>query len=283
MNRAILERGMKPYSRDTTPAAHERHVANVRAMSDAQRVHAAFEMSMWALATSMHATRRISTSEQEARCKLIERMYRTTFHPDQRVLKVANHSFYDAVTRVVDVLEGLDIAYYMSGSVASITYGMPRTTMGVDIVARVEPQHVDCLEQQLSDVCYLQTDAIRNAVRLHTSFSVFPNHGPLKIDFFIPDNRPFDRAVFGRVRYVFLNPDAPRPYALPSAEDIILLKLLWYEQGGRISVQQWNDILGVIQGQFDTLDRSYLQHWAAQLTVSPLLVNAFADAGIELE
>ncbi|MEM8536090.1 MAG: hypothetical protein AAGF95_35020, partial [Chloroflexota bacterium] len=236
---------MKPYSRDTTPAAHERHVANVRAMSDAQRVHAAFEMSMWALATSMRATRRTSTSEQEARCKLIERMYRTTIHPDKRTtVKAMHQSFYDAVTRVVDALEALDIAYYIGGSVASITYGMPRTTMDVDIVAMVEPRHVDCLEQQLSDECYLRTDAIRNAVRLHTSLSVFPKQDPLKIDFLIPDNRPFYRAVFSWVRYVLLNPDAPRPYALPSAEDIILLKLLWYEQGGRISVQQWNDILG---------------------------------------
>ncbi|NOK61352.1 MAG: hypothetical protein GFH27_549305n121 [Chloroflexi bacterium AL-W] len=283
MNRAILALAMKPYSRDTTPAAHERHVANVRAMSDAQRVHAAFEMSMWALATSMHATRRVSMSEQEARCKLIERMYRTTIHPDKRTtLKVMHQSFYDAVTRVVDVLEALDIAYYISGSVASITYGMPRTTMDVDIVAEIELQHIDSLTEQLSDNYYIQSQDIREAVRFRSSFNIFPNHGPLKIDFFIPDNRPFYRAVFGRVRYIFLNPDAPRPYALPSAEDIILLKLLWYEQGERISVQQWNDILGVIQGQFDALDRTYLRHWAAQLAVLPLLVQAFVDAGTDL-
>ena len=43
-------------------------------------------------------------------------------------------TFLDAIIPIVDVLETLQIPYYLGGSAASIAHGVPRTTMDVDMV-----------------------------------------------------------------------------------------------------------------------------------------------------
>lgn len=50
---------------------------------------------------------------------------------------------------------------------------------------------------------------------------------------------------------------------LKSAKHTILRKLLWYREGGGVSVRQWRDVLGVLRGQRGTLDMGYVRDWAA--------------------
>jgi hypothetical protein len=61
-------------------------------------------------------------------------------------------------------------------------------------------------------------------------------------------------------------------------ENILLLKLDWYKQGGCTSEKQWNDILGLIAVQKDRLDMSKLTHWANELKVLDLLEKALQKA-----
>jgi hypothetical protein len=63
-----------------------------------------------------------------------------------------------------------------------------------------------------------------------------------------------------------------------SPEDIILQKLVWYRIGSQISERQWNDVLGIIKVQGERLDRAYIFHWANDLTISDLVVEAFNEA-----
>ena len=65
--------------------------------------------------------------------------------------------------------------------------------------------------------------------------------------------------------------------AVSSPEDIILSKLRWYRQGGGVSDQQWNDVLGVIAVQRDKLDLPYLREWAQYLDLSDLLERALTE------
>jgi hypothetical protein len=64
------------------------------------------------------------------------------------------------------------------------------------------------------------------------------------------------------------------------AEDLILQKLLWYREGGEISIVQWRDVLGVLHVSGPTLDRDHLATWAAGLGIRDLLERALAEAGI---
>ena len=56
-----------------------------------------------------------------------------------------------------------------------------------------------------------------------------------------------------------------------SAEDMILVKLVWYRMGGEVSTRQWKDVIGIVKVQADRLDHGYLEKWAEVLEISDLL------------
>ena len=60
----------------------------------------------------------------------------------------------------------------------------------------------------------------------------------------------------------------------------MLAKLEWYRLGDKVSERQWNDVLGVLKVQAGSLDRSYLEQWAAELGVADLLARATKEAGL---
>lgn len=64
------------------------------------------------------------------------------------------------------------------------------------------------------------------------------------------------------------------------AEDTLLHKLRWYELGGRGSERQWGNVLGILRVQ-TALDLEYLRRWAAELGLSGLLEEAFAQAAMD--
>lgn len=68
---------MKPYSFDTSEEAHRRHVEQVRAMTPAERVDAAFEWSAWAIERALLVIQQQhpDIDEQEARFILLGRLY----------------------------------------------------------------------------------------------------------------------------------------------------------------------------------------------------------------
>ncbi len=71
-------------------------------------------------------------------------------------------------------------------------------------------------------------------------------------------------------------------FYLVSPEDIILNKLDWYRLGGGVSERQWNDVIGVIKVQENSLDKEYLRHWASEMRIGDLLERVFRDAGADL-
>ncbi|NQT15062.1 MAG: hypothetical protein HQ582_20060 [Planctomycetes bacterium] len=49
----------------------------------------------------------------------------------------------DLLYALVGVFERLNVPYFVTGSVATMTYGEPRFTNDVDIVAGLQEEHVD--------------------------------------------------------------------------------------------------------------------------------------------
>ena len=45
-----------------------------------------------------------------------------------------------------------------------------------------------------------------------------------------------------------------------------------------MSDRQWNDVLGVLKVQKDSLDDNYLKYWASELKIEDLLEMAFQDS-----
>jgi hypothetical protein len=54
--------------------------------------------------------------------------------------------------KVTSVLEKLDVAYFIGGSLASTLYGMVRTTQDSDIIAELRSEHLQALVNALREV-----------------------------------------------------------------------------------------------------------------------------------
>jgi hypothetical protein len=183
------------------------------------------------------------------------------------------------VTQIVTrVFDDLKIEYYIGGSLASSAFGLARATMDVDIVARVDPQHVSEIEKRLAGSFYLDRDMIERAIRNKGSFNLIHLESVFKVDVFVPALDPYDRLVFQRRRAKAVSEDGSQKLFFPSPEDIILKKLAWHRSSGEVTDRQWKDVIGVIKVQSDRLDRVYLEKWAGVLGVSDLLKKAFQDS-----
>ncbi len=184
-----------------------------------------------------------------------------------------------AITPVVTVFEQLGITYYIGGSVGSSTYGIPRATFDVDLVADLQQEHVRSFVKRLETEYYVDEDMIQDAIKHHSSFNLIYLDSMLKIDVFLPKARLFDQEEYRRVQDEALI-NGTRSFKMASAEDTLLHKLEWYRMGNEVSDRQWNDILGILKVRGTMLDMGYLHTWATQLHVTDLLNRALLDAGL---
>lgn len=182
---------------------------------------------------------------------------------------------------VAKILNELDIPYLVGGSVASSLMGEMRATEDVDMVADLPMEKMMPLIQVLQPRFYVSEDAVRDAIRYKRSFNVIDNESLGKVDIFILKDDPFPQTEFQRRRSQLVrNPD--RMLVLPTPEDIILQKLVWYRMTRNESQRQWRDVLGVLKLQGDRLDFDYLQKWAVELNLSDLLKTAYIESGLEI-
>lgn len=188
--------------------------------------------------------------------------------------------------QITAILEHLGIPYFIGGSLAGILYGEYRTTNDVDIIAAVNRRHIPLLINALADDFYIHDAEIELAIDRHNhhglaSFNCIHHATGFKIDIFLPPPRLFEQSEFHRRTPVVLSPTSPQRAYVASPEDMILAKLEWSHAHGIRSDQQWRDVLAIVRIQGDTLDQSYLQHWADQLGIRPLLDRAFRAVASE--
>jgi hypothetical protein len=186
-----------------------------------------------------------------------------------------------AVLPVAECLDRLGVRYFLTGSAASSAHGIARASLDADLVAELEPVHVDALIACLADAYYVPVGTLRAAVIERRSFNLVHLASMFKVDVFVSRQRPYDMQAADRARPEVLD-DAVGAPRIPTAtaEDTVLRKLEWFRRGGEVSERQWWDVIGVLKvGR--TLDREYLQAWAVQLGVADLLDRAMSQADAE--
>jgi len=193
---------------------------------------------------------------------------------------VKKNDIISAIDTVIECFEQLGIDYCIGDPVASSAYGIARATMDVDLIAKIETKHVDNLVKALEKSYYIDAGMITNAIQEKSSFNLIHLETMIKIDIFILREQPYDLKAFDRRQTDTLDEESARKFYLSSPEDVILSKLQWYHLGGRLSQQQWKDVLGVLKVQGDRLDLKYLKYWASKLNLSDLLNGSFNDADI---
>jgi hypothetical protein len=179
---------------------------------------------------------------------------------------------------VAHALERLGILYAVGGSLASSLHGVMRSTLDVDIVADMKPEHVQPLVDALSKEFYADGETMRDAIERHGSFNLIHYETAFKVDIFIRKTRAFDKEQLERRIASVIATDPERSIYVASAEDTVLAKLEWYRLGGETSERQWRDVLGVLKVRAGEIDLDYLRKWAKELEVSELLERALRDS-----
>jgi hypothetical protein len=166
---------------------------------------------------------------------------------------------------LVDCLRRLNrtgVAYYLTGSMASNYWGIPRSTHDLDFVVQLPMSAVPRIVEEFSGDFYIEEAAVRAAYQPPHQFNAIDTRSALKVDFWLPKPEPFEKEMFRRRMPVTLFGE---PAWISTAEDVILHKLVW----NRISPsnRQLGDAAGVAAVQADALDKNYLRQWARELKV----------------
>jgi len=173
---------------------------------------------------------------------------------------------------VIAALEECGINYLIGGSLGSSIHGIPRATLDADLVADINNAQVNRLVEKLKDEFMIDPDMIYDAIKRRSCFNIIHLKTMFKVDVFILKNNPYENTEFSR-RKPELLPDHDTSVNVATPEDIVLNKLLWYQEGGEVSERQWEDAKGIFKVQGDSLDYQYLEYWAESLGVKELLAR----------
>jgi hypothetical protein len=188
----------------------------------------------------------------------------------------------EALVPLVEVFERLRIAYQIGGSVASSVHGVPRSSLDIDLLAEVRTDQIDVLVRSIDEAFYVSRSRIADAIDRESSFNVIHLQTMIKVDVFIARADSFRRQSLSRRQSERLGgEDASNLFFVTTPEDIVLHKLDWYKKSGESSERQWQDVVGVLKVQHESLDTAYMKKWATVLNIIDLLERAFGEAGVE--
>lgn len=166
----------------------------------------------------------------------------------------------------VQRLNGCGIAYMLTGSMASNSWGLARYTHDIDIVVHYTAADVPTLLAAFANGYFIQESSIRSGLRPPYQFNAIDEQSPLKIDFWVLRNEPFEQEMFRRRVQLDLEGN---PTWTATAEDILLHKLYWNKLSP--SERQLLDAAGIFAVQEGSLDLPYMRQWAGVLDVSDTL------------
>ena len=166
---------------------------------------------------------------------------------------------------VAERLDALGIPYMLTGSIAAGYYAQPRMTRDIDLVVELEPGDAERIAGVFTPEFNCDVDVIRGAIARQSLFNLIHVEAVAKVDFVVRKDIPYRREEFRRRRHVEIG---GHPLWIVSAEDLILSKLAWAKTSR--SEMQLRDVRQLLTS-VPTLDQTYLDRWAANLTVTDLL------------
>lgn len=167
-------------------------------------------------------------------------------------------------------LNGLGLPYMLTGSMASNFWGIPRTTHDLDFVVTFAADRVEALVGAFQNGYAIDAASVDRAIRTSHMFNAIDHRSALKVDFWVLRRAPFEQGMFARRLRVTLFGE---PAWIATAEDTLLHKLYW--NGITPSDRQLGDAAGIVAVQGADLDRDYLEHWARELGLTPVLRDLF--------
>jgi hypothetical protein len=173
-------------------------------------------------------------------------------HAELQVLKV-----------ISERLEAAYIPFMLTGSFAMAYYGQPRMTRDIDLVVSLAVDDVPGIVAALSPDFYIDADDARSAVESQRMFNLMHFATGVKIDIIVRKSSEYRQVEFARRKDIEMSEVKT---CIVSREDLILSKLVWAKDAD--SELQRRDVDSLLD---DSLDRKYLDQWAARLGVADIL------------
>jgi hypothetical protein len=181
------------------------------------------------------------------------------------------------IALVAKRLEALRVPYFVSGSIASIIHGEERLTKDADLVVRIFAWHIPALVKAFETDFVISAEAMQDALKRRYAFNIIHMKSAFKIDFYpMGEEDEFELDALERCQRHNIGTGE---IWVATPEDVILAKLAWFKKGGKVSEQQWRDVLGVLKVQGSRLDFAYLAGQAQRFGLADLLEKAREDAG----
>ncbi|MDR0392562.1 MAG: nucleotidyl transferase AbiEii/AbiGii toxin family protein [Planctomycetaceae bacterium] len=167
--------------------------------------------------------------------------------------------------KVITILEEMRYPFAVTGGLASITYGDPRTTRDIDVILEIKPSEINVAKiffEKFDNDFIFSLKGCREAIEKQTIFQAIDKETMFKVDFHLSD---IVSGSCARRRNVQILTGRVVPMVTP--EDAILSKLVWIKLG---SERSRKDIIAMLRIQTN-LDNKYLETTAEKLGVIEIL------------
>ena len=183
-------------------------------------------------------------------------------------------SVSDAFEIVRRAFERAGIRYAVGGSWASTSFGEPRFTNDIDILAELTPANLPTFLAALPETFYVDAEEALSAIRRGRPFNALHMASVLKFDVFPAASVPLGAQELDRAIILEQTGLSAGPVRFVTPEDILLAKL--HSPGSEASEVQWRDIQGLVRASAAAMDHDYLKRNAATLDITQLLDKALA-------
>lgn len=182
----------------------------------------------------------------------------------------------ELATQLHSIFTDAGVPYYITGGVAAITHGEPRTTRDLDIVLAISPADLNQLVNTLEKAGFYVSGVEDFIAGRMTTLQITHLETISRADLVIANVNEYEQLKFER-RCLCPFPNGTEVY-LSSPEDLIISKLRWGQRNQ--SEKQWRDVLGVLKIQQEDLDFEYLYQWASRFGLEEELEKATTEAGV---
>jgi hypothetical protein len=276
-----IKPGYRPQAEDASPEVDAFGFWLLRQRTPQQRLAMGITLNRNARQFSINCFRKrfATLAPHEFAQKLAHAWLQEHYPPGYRPTGTEMTWVQDSITLAAQlhpVFESLGIPYYITGGVAAIAYGEPRTTQDLDVVIALPLQEIRTLAQVLEASGFYVPGVEDAAAGRMSTLQITHIESIARADLMLSEDSEFEHLKFERKQQYEL-PGGVAVY-LASPEDIILSKLRWGQPVE--SQKQWRDVLGILKTQGETLDYSYLVEWADTLGILNTLNRALIEAGV---
>jgi hypothetical protein len=169
------------------------------------------------------------------------------------------------VDDIVEVLRGVcsylnehDMAYVIVGGIAVMYHGVPRTTVDIDLILKLEDSEIELFASFLNSEGFdVSKKELNDALRTGTHCTVFVGDGLLRLDLQGTSSQFDEMTLERRISVEF---EGVQMY-LGSAEDTLINKILFQGE------QDLQDARGILVRNKDDLDYAYIDMMCKDLGI----------------